>query len=318
MIDILVPVASYPKFLEATLSSIRLQNHDNLINVYVLENNSQDSLASAQIRHLADKYSCNYIFFRERLPQLENWNRCLNVGKSNWVHFLHDDDVWPSFYLDPIIKLLHAKSLIISSLECVDSGFELDLGKNAALATPKSMSKEELMAYLLINDIHVSACLFKRTNIRFRSLMKVAYDQDFIRRHALSLNANDVSILSGNSVKIRLGQHQYSSMPGIYTHAAPDNFRINNYTLKSCLDDPNFDLSSLVKHLCNSSDSSMAVRVLASWSPTWPLKESFYLLVCFLRTTNSSLKTLLSLFLRLLFQWPVWSVKLFLKSPKLG
>ena len=148
--------------------------------------------------------------------------------------------------------------------------------------------------------------------------MKVAFDQDFIRRHALRLNANDVSVLSGNSVKIRLGQHQVSSIPGIFTHAAPDNFRINNYTLKCCLDDPKFDISALVKCLCGSSGSRFTARVLASWSPSWSFKDSFYLLACFFRSTNSSLKDVFILFTRILFQWPIWILKLTFKSPKLG
>ncbi len=111
-ITICVPTYQRESTLIAALKSIENQIDYFGISyeVLILDNNPNTSVekATSILRnvHLAN---CSYYINEKNIGMIGNWNRCIELSNSEWISFLHDDDLLAENYF----QLL---SLILSKL----------------------------------------------------------------------------------------------------------------------------------------------------------------------------------------------------------
>lgn len=164
-IDILIPVASQSKFIRDAVYSAIQQTVTKKI--FIIENNIGSEEYSSYLKELAAEFSVEYYFFELRLPIFENWDRCLSVGTSEWIAFLHDDDIWSPNYLEMASKVKRTSDIIFyewTNFRGVPLANNLHCKLNVTTLTPR----EKLLARTMDSYHHASSTLFKRTlNLHF-------------------------------------------------------------------------------------------------------------------------------------------------------
>lgn len=174
-VDVLIPVASQSKFIrEAVLSATQQAGSRN---IYIIENNIGNVDYSNYLKALAAEFSIEYVFFAVRLPIFENWQRCLTVGGSEWVAFLHDDDIWPADYLQVLRKIENTTDIIFFNFKLFE-GIALRQESRRAPVVMAIESREKSLAMMMCTDHHVSSIIFKRClNLNFPVQYKMIGDQ---------------------------------------------------------------------------------------------------------------------------------------------
>jgi hypothetical protein len=275
-IDVLLPVATESQYIEDAILSVAQQKAN--IAIHLIENNIGNPEYSSKLKKIAERYSANYVFFEERLPIFENWQRCLSIGNAEWVAFLHDDDVWSTNYLVNCIEYLNMYDIIFYQYEYFKDKLppKRDLKK---ITTKELETRENLLAKSVGLCEHMSSSLFRR-NLRlfFPPSFKFLGDQYAIR----------------NSIAVHKDIHVIWILPDYpnYIRCHPQQ-ETNRFML-----------------LHSAKESSLCYRIFfASICNENILKTKF---VCSLKQ-NYSEKALSRIFSAILFRRPFWfTLKLYI------
>lgn len=110
-IDVLVPVFNSSEELKKTLASISVSPAMNMLNVIVIDNNSDEN-----IRSICDLYKIPIEFHRNRenIGRIPNWNRALEYVSNEWFMFLFaGDEIDASINFNEFTDLLDESSHIV-------------------------------------------------------------------------------------------------------------------------------------------------------------------------------------------------------------
>lgn len=103
-VSVCLPTRNGDKHLNKTIKSILNQNYKNF-ELLISDNNSNDK--TKKILRKYKKYKLIKIFTQKNiLTMMENYNYLIKKAKSNYLVFIHDDDLWNRKYLSSGIKTL--------------------------------------------------------------------------------------------------------------------------------------------------------------------------------------------------------------------
>jgi hypothetical protein len=142
----------------------------------------------------------------------ENWQYCLELGKSIYFSFIHDDDVWDLNYLKDSIHALESNtssSIVLTAFHVFNEGDSekksYDYEKKNKIANFKKLESfpSEISSYILgiSNSAHMSSMVFKRASIGFPINSRWMPDQFFLSSY---LTISDITFVSKINCHIRL------------------------------------------------------------------------------------------------------------------
>ncbi len=134
-VDVLVPCAGDARYVVETLRSIQSQRVRE-IRVFVIDNACPHGRYAEATTALGDD-RFTYVRHDERLPMTLNWQRALCHGVSPYFAMVHDDDIWPSDYLESALPLLHECENVLGVMTAVSL-----FGRETPIDDPNRMSQE--------------------------------------------------------------------------------------------------------------------------------------------------------------------------------
>ncbi|WP_099666668.1 glycosyltransferase family 2 protein [Janthinobacterium sp. 13] len=123
-LSIMIPTYRRPDMLAQAIRSVLAQASDIDFEIVVVDN---DHSMSEQIDELIRQFADDRLrLFRnsENLGMFGNWNRCIELARSEWISILNDDDLLhPDFVAemfsvlkkDPSISLLYCRSIFMDA-----------------------------------------------------------------------------------------------------------------------------------------------------------------------------------------------------------
>jgi len=313
-IDFIVPVASDSAFLEEAVSSIRESVNSSkqrdsckiiILNNAVMSNSFEDKL-----HRISKLYHADYITFNERLPINENWNRSMQQGNGQFLHFLHDDDLFAREYVTSLFAMLPQYNIVLTRYTYFSDG---EFGKFFSGFNEQKTDftiNEDFMVFLLNSFFHPSAACFLRDSCKngFNPQYRYNSDQDFIRRLAYKEGLARVGFLDDIPyVYCRMHSAQDQKQNNIKHHSPPNLCSINSRLIKQGFAD---GLDPKLLGFAFSRYPSSAVRILSSYHFDWPLLQTIHLFYFFLLYSKLPFKYGTNLIIRLVFQRLAWSYKL--------
>jgi len=317
-VDILIPFASATPYLEQAVSSARIaidQSRKPDAFRILLCNNCVSSLSFVnQVSRMAVQYQCSILDFKDRFDICDNWNRCIESASGDFIHFLHDDDIFRPNYLDDLLDLLPCFDLVLSSYAYFSDDFGdadcLKSGWRGNSILPKS--REEFFVYMTLNFFHMSAACFARSlHTRFDNRLRFSADQDFLRRYAYEVGPAKTGFLAREDndpyVLIREHPHQDQRQNNISLLASSNLCSLNSRLISRSLRD---GLSPAILGYLYSKQGHKSLRVLSSYDFSWPILKSINMLFSFVFNFRFSGKIFLNLVSRILFQRLIWFAKI--------
>jgi hypothetical protein len=315
LVDFIVPVASASAFVEQALSSMRNSINASgkpwLCKILLVDNAIPGIDTQTDLNNLAVKYGAEYIRFEERLPILDNWNRCLTAGTSEWMHFVHDDDMVKDDYISHLLNKLNGYSLILSGYEYFNDE-NRDLTFSGWKESNSSFSsKEEFLSFLLNRSFHMSAICFRRDrHTSFDVTLCYNSDQHFVKKLAFSGGIEGTGVLADKPyVSIRCHPLQDQKQNNIVLRSPKDQLSINSLLIKNGFESQ-LDPYLLGLLIAKGGSFQAATRIMSSYSYDWPLVKSIILCYGICKGSSNPLKAALFVVLRLIFQKPIWWYKI--------
>lgn len=307
-IDVLIPVASQSKFIRDAVHSATQQSGNK--NIFIIENNIGSPEYSSYLQELAAEYSIEYVYFDVRLPIFENWQRCLTVGKSEWVAFLHDDDIWSRNCLEIFSKIGNSSDIVFFDFKCFEGTPLMGESQRDPIVTTME-NREKLLAKMMCTDHHVSSALFRRSlKLTFPTNYKMIADQMAYRE--LVANNRDIRIAWVNMdspTLIRVHPNQ-GTRTGASLYAGLE-FAISYRAFLETISREHINTEKFCNELvaCCTDDTLSAIlsAVFFRKPYVFSVKITTDVLVA-----KKSVKLLLATLVRLIAQDLVWSAKLFL------
>lgn len=310
MIDVLIPTASASQFVETAVASAAAQNVD--VSIYIIENATHDRVYQRHLHALADKYHATYVAFDERLPAAANWQRCLSIGKNEWIGFLHDDDVWNTQYLTRCCNVIESADIIAYNYAYF-SGSVSDNESDSVCEYKDLKTREELAAKLIANRYHFSSLLFRRSvGMKFSPNLRYYMDQNALMECALGDNKRRLSVLLGAPNWIRVHPKQGTWGIGVVEAAArEDAYNYTEFCRKVATNGLNLQI--LADEILKNVDEAALVRFVSMTCGRRPLRSNLRLTFNIL-TGKRSVRFTAKAIVRLLLQNIVWEIKSALHS----
>lgn len=139
-ISIVIPsyhrIDSLKRALESAVNQMEYTDYC----IIVVSNNSEFENESSVVQMIKEFNSDKILYYRNRknLGAMGNWNRCIELAKSEWVCMLHDDDVLHPLHL----KMMSSIVLKNCDIKCLTCGMKvLNYIKNPLLNAKEEMKK---------------------------------------------------------------------------------------------------------------------------------------------------------------------------------
>lgn len=104
MIDIVISTHNRSDLLGMAISSV-LNQTNSKYHLYILDNCSTDN--TSEIVDAFKNTDITYIKNDKNLGMIGNWNKALTVGKSEYVHIFHDDDILEPHFVDNVCSIIN-------------------------------------------------------------------------------------------------------------------------------------------------------------------------------------------------------------------
>ena len=328
-VDVLIPCAGNAEYFEEAIDSALKQNYKKL-EIYVIDNASDHN----KYKYIAEgKYLPNihYIRFNKRLSMTENWQRCLTVGDSEYIAFLHDDDVWlPNYVANCMSRFTvgdSAEICLTGHLYFSGNIEEINLKSVKTLRNKINIINsytEPLRSFIIStsNSGHMSALLFRRTPLGFPINSRWIPDQEYL---AAYIGYNNLLINSEILVYIRLSNSNITASVSKKGFISLETINHLRRTTEFYIRNKNLTPQSLIDEYINSDnfDKEYYFRLLQACF-SWPLRIT---LINFgtklIKMNKGNTKTLRKNHLVLKFNILVWiaaslaaDLKYFLKDLK--
>ncbi len=138
-----VPAYNAEKYLEETLHSLISQDYKNYA-VVVIDNASTDG--TGRIAKKLEGKALRYVRFEKYLPVCENWNRCFDFAKGDYLAIAHSDDVYEKEFIPNEVAFLEKNqdcfAAFCSATVISSSGKEIGEMKSPAFSGGKASARE--------------------------------------------------------------------------------------------------------------------------------------------------------------------------------
>lgn len=102
MISVALPVVK-TRYFEEALTSVLAQTFGDF-ELIVVDNEADADVAAIVARHPDERV--RVVRHDQRLPVIQNWNRCLSYAQREWFVLASDDDLYGPEYLDAMVRLI--------------------------------------------------------------------------------------------------------------------------------------------------------------------------------------------------------------------
>jgi glycosyltransferase involved in cell wall biosynthesis len=110
-ISVLMPIYNRPELFKIALKSVIDQNCDFEYEIVIVDNNPYDGKKDKNQEIIESFGSKNIFYYRnyENIGAFNNWNRCIELARAEYVTYCHDDDMLLPSCLN-ILKKIQSKS----------------------------------------------------------------------------------------------------------------------------------------------------------------------------------------------------------------
>ena len=111
LVSIVIP-AFKPDYFKSALESVAVQDFND-IEIYVSDDSADDNIF--QIVQAIKKHTektIHYIKNEPSLGEIKNHEKCLGLGESKYIKFMHDDDIIHPTLVSKQVALLHGNDII--------------------------------------------------------------------------------------------------------------------------------------------------------------------------------------------------------------
>lgn len=126
LVSIMIPTYRRPELLKETIESALSQETDFPFEVVVVDNDSTELVPDAISNVVKGFRAKNLSLCRneKNLGMIGNWNRCIELARSDWLVILHDDDLVKQNWLQATFGNKSQRSLVASSFEIFGDNFK--------------------------------------------------------------------------------------------------------------------------------------------------------------------------------------------------
>ena len=105
-VSILMPVYSHYEYFEKALTSAIQQDYQDDYEIVIVDNNPLDDTITEYQKIIERANTSKILYYRneQNIGLFGNWNRCVELARSEFVTFLHDDDVLQSNCLTVLME----------------------------------------------------------------------------------------------------------------------------------------------------------------------------------------------------------------------
>lgn len=160
-VTIVMPIFNHHRYLKYAIESVINQKTQKKIAILIVDNDSSNCYGNEQIVRSINDDRIIYYRNEHNIGAAGNWNRCIELCKSKYFTFLHDDDMFKDDAIDTLFEIqrLSNADFVFSSFNRVNENGD-DLFHNE---TPHAYRKIVLEHMLIENYCHTGeAVLFNR------------------------------------------------------------------------------------------------------------------------------------------------------------
>lgn len=104
-ITVLMPIFNHHRYLKCAIESIINQKTQKKIAILIVDNDSCNSFGNGDIIKSIDDNRIVYYRNEQNIGAAENWNRCIELCKSKYFTFLHDDDMLKEDAIETLFEI---------------------------------------------------------------------------------------------------------------------------------------------------------------------------------------------------------------------
>lgn len=108
LVTIGIPTYKRSDLLFEAVQSVLAQHFDRPVEIVVVDNDPSSKCVVELVARLPELKRRNFRYFvnRENIGGYPNWNRCISLGRGQWISVLNDDDILFSNYLELMFSVL--------------------------------------------------------------------------------------------------------------------------------------------------------------------------------------------------------------------
>ena len=190
LVSIMIPTFRRPDLLRESLASALAQKTSIPFEVVVVDNDNDPERSSIVNAVINGFEAPNLRLFRnqENIGMFGNWNRCIELARSEWLSILNDDDLLKANFIDTIWRAKQGTAMVAANFE----HFGQILRSHPAIELFKPL-------YLYLRDVW-----------RFRKGFHRIILSDVLRTHPMQ---GSLGVLLNKAVAVRLGGYNESCWP---------------------------------------------------------------------------------------------------------
>lgn len=184
LFDIMIPVYNYAKFLPYTIKSVIHQTY-KYFRIVVIDNCSTDDTYKIVKDLMQNEPRLSYIKNSYNVGLVENYNRALELSKSEYVMILGGDDLLSKHFLEEVYKIIKANkniNAVITRVVNIDVNGKPIRSSRFFSPIPQSrfITQEDLYFKGIITT--PSSCVFVQPKEKFNPNIKYNFDEEFLLR----------------------------------------------------------------------------------------------------------------------------------------
>lgn len=161
-ITIVMPIYNHHKYLKRAIESVIKQGTSRKVAILIVDNDSEQIYGNERVINSIDDKRIVYYRNDVNIGAAGNWNRCIELCKSKFFTYLHDDDMLKEDAVESLfeIKRLSNADFVFSCFDKVDEDGRLVTIDNEVLPAYRNICLEHM---LIENYCHTGeAVLFDR------------------------------------------------------------------------------------------------------------------------------------------------------------
>lgn len=121
-ITVVMPIFNHHRFLKDSICSALKQKTTRKYSILIVDNDSEQKYGNQEIVSAIDDNKIVYYRNEENLGAAGNWNRCVELSKSKYITYLHDDDMLKEDTIETlfIVKEISKADFVFSCFEKVN------------------------------------------------------------------------------------------------------------------------------------------------------------------------------------------------------
>ena len=112
LVSIVIPTYKRPALLKLAIESALNQKNCPDFELVVVDDNPERDCDTEQLMKCISTAKISYYKNEKNLGQINNWNRCFELAKGEWVVMLHDDDLLLAFFLHDCFAVINERPQI--------------------------------------------------------------------------------------------------------------------------------------------------------------------------------------------------------------